>query len=202
MTNGSLSASGSRTAVSCPNDERLIAYLTTALTLDEQRTIDKHVDLCDPCVETLLTIQSRLHAMTKGGLAVPQLRQNAAAAMLVDAKIPAIVRTARPSRWATLLRLPILMPLSMAAGALLMISAQNWRASTPPQILTRGIQMRQTLPVTAATAVVHTEPDAAATVIAKLTHGDAVEIGGEEREWYRITLPNGREGWVEQHAFE
>src|ERR1700687_5895508 len=203
MTNELSPAFGRRDATSCPDEERLIAYLTTALPVDEQRYVDNHVDCCDPCVETLLTIQRRLHDMTDQMLPVPESVQRRAEAAIADDGGPTGALQAVRSRWwAGVFLLPILMALSIGAGAFLMVSVQTWRASAPPRILTRAIPIRQSLPVTIPEAVVRAEPDVAATVIAKLMRGDAVEVQSEEHDWYRIALPNGHQGWVEQRAFE
>jgi SH3-like domain-containing protein len=57
--------------------------------------------------------------------------------------------------------------------------------------------------VTAAAATVRAErnnPDSE--TIANLRRGDQIVLVGEQDGWYRISLADGTEGWVERAAFE
>src|SRR5262249_45134119 len=103
---------------------------------------------------------------------------------------------------ALLLRLPTLLPLSFAAGALLVVARETWLTPAAPRVLTRAVAIRQSLPLTAATALVRAAPQNEAAVGGELSPGDLVDISGEDGEWYRVDLSGGSQGWVERHAFE
>jgi SH3-like domain-containing protein len=99
--------------------------------------------------------------------------------------------------------MPVLMPLSLAAGALLMVSIQETGLmSTTPQVLTRAVDREAHLRVTVPEASVLEEPHRKAEVVAVVRRGTIVEIAGEERDWYKVKLSDDRSGWVERDAFE
>lgn len=183
-----------------PGDELLIAYLTAELEPSERDDIDIHLDTCDGCIGTLVAIQARVAAVGDQTLSVP-------ASVLARTEAVAMGSQHRPRRLRSrvlgqTLKLPILVPLSLAAGALLVIGTQSLRGSRPQGVLTRAVPFRQTLPVTERDAPVRLRPNSEGAVMATLHRGEVVEIQDEERDWYRVVLRDGRTGWIERRAFE
>jgi anti-sigma factor RsiW len=220
---------GSLTPETHPSEELLIAYLTADLPEEEQRGIDGHLDTCDACLNALLTIHPRIAVVSELALAVPPSvveRVHAAYGRVAE---PQTNKIAQPDSWAqdfvpapevgrggtesrrqpllsrvlaVLFKLPVLIPVSLAAGALLFIATQTWRNSASQRVLTRAVPISQRAPVTAGETLVRAQAGPEGTVIAKLHRGDVVEIQDETRESYRVVLPDGRQGWVERRAFE
>ncbi|MBI3783233.1 MAG: SH3 domain-containing protein [Deltaproteobacteria bacterium] len=195
----------------CPSEELLVAYLMGALNAVEGDQLDDHVDKCDACLDALLSARQRLSRNAEMAERLPDdLLRRMAAATPQRAAASAGDRAA-PSRatW-RVRRLPIprsvrlLAPLALAAGALLVVgSSQSWWSRTPsqPQPLMRSVPVSPQLRVTAREALVRAQPQLHAAVIGTLNRGEVVSVGSEEREWYRVALPNGGQGWVEQGAF-
>jgi hypothetical protein len=95
------------------------------------------------------------------------------------------------------------MPVSVAAGALLMVTIQETGLMSPtPRVLTRAIDREARLRVTVPVADVRVEPHRRAEVIAVVPKGTVMDLAGEERDWYRVKLSDERLGWVERDAFE
>ncbi|MFI5398743.1 MAG: SH3 domain-containing protein [Candidatus Binatia bacterium] len=112
-------------------------------------------------------------------------------------------------RLSTVSRFPLLAPVAVAAVALLVVVTQsNWMNPEPQQERSRSIAMRETLRVTASEARVWQQPGARsqgseeADIIATLKRGARVDVVGEKDQWYQVVLPDGKEGWMERHAFE
>ncbi|MFQ5664937.1 MAG: zf-HC2 domain-containing protein [Candidatus Binatia bacterium] len=197
----------------CTTTELLVGYLTTGLTASERRDIDRHVRGCDQCIRTLTLLQRRL-------LSAPEMAAPVPAAVVERARAASTrdVGHARPAvglgeAWAALssvgrrlsahIKLPVLVPAAVAAAALLVVATeQTWVTPAPQRELTRAVPMHQTLRVTAQEAIVRNQPSTRTQIVGTLQHGTTIEIAGQERDWYRVTLPDGTEGWVERRAFE
>jgi len=188
-----------------PSDEILAAYLSTGLTSAEQRDVRQHVQTCDRCVQTVAIARSRMDIASELSAPVPaSVRERAR----LPEFSPARDGDAHPhwlSAWRDrltgLLRIPVLAPVAVAVGMLLVL-ATNSQWLHPGGELTRSIHLRQTVHVTSTEAPVHAQPSTRADVVATLHHGTAVEVRDEQRDWYRVALPDGTEGWVLRDAFE
>jgi hypothetical protein len=174
---------------------------------DEKRRVTAHLAVCDRCVEDLVTAQRRLSLAAEVPLAVPaDVAARAAAAM---ASTPAAVLRDRSAwidnarRWLSeALRLPVLVP-AVAALTLVLVFAPRPQSSPPaPRELSRAVPMRQAARVTAAAASVRAARSPDSEIIANLRRGDSIVLVGEQDGWYRISLADGSEGWVERTAFE
>ena len=177
---------------SCPDDELLISYVDGTVSEPELSRIEGHLGRCDHCVETVRCVHIRLCA-TADGLESPP----PAVSVRARAATPPAV-TGERRRIPLLLRLPILIPMSLAAGALLVVATHTWLEPVPSRVLTRAVQIQRTTH----TAPVRAQPSVQAPVVASLNAGEMVEIHAEQAGWYRVSLPHGGEGWIETRAFE
>lgn len=180
-------------ATHCPNDELLIGYVTGDLADLEQHQVNTHVGTCDRCVETVRSVHARLRVIAEPLEPPPDAVRARARAVRDGARIAA---GSRPVP--LLLRLPLLIPMSFAAGALLVVGAQTWLAPAQPRVIIRAVQMQRTTQ----DASVHAQPQEHAAVVASLHAGEMVEVRSEQPGWYRVTLADGSEGWVAARAFE
>lgn len=192
----------------CPDDELLLAFLTAAVDPETARRLDTHVDACEACLCALLLAQQRLSLDGQIAMAVPLEVSNRLAAVPPQrAATPAGARSVAHPANRRLRRLPAppvvryVVPLALAASLVLVLTSQTSWLSPTPSRLTRSLSTSDPLKVTAREVVVRAQPHSNAEVVAKLVRGDVVEVGGEDRQWYRVTLPGGGEGWVEQEAF-
>jgi anti-sigma factor RsiW len=206
-------ADGRAPGATCTTTEMLVGYLTTGLTDAERRSIDGHVRSCDQCVQTLTLLQRRLLSAPEMAVPVPLGVQERA-----RATSQAGIRAAKPAAglaeaWSALttvgrrlsahIRLPALVPAAVAAGALFVVAGQQvWLNQEPARELSRAVPMDQSLRVTLPQADVRSQPNMHADVVATLSRGTVLQISGEEREWLRVSLDNGKEGWIERRAFE
>lgn len=182
-----------------PDDELLVAYLTTTLHGVEEHSVDAHIHTCDTCLGTLQSISRRISAATKIATPVP----DAVARRVAP-------HPAQPSWWNELgarfsnfLRLPVLVPVAVGAGLIVALTVSNVVTPSAPRELTRAVPLRQqNLRVTAAEASVRNQPNSHADVVATVPHGTMVELRGEDRDWYHVVVADGREGWVDRRAFE
>jgi hypothetical protein len=198
---------------SCGTTEMLVSYLTTGLSDAERHSIDSHVRGCDQCIRTLTLLQRRLLSAEEVPAPVP--------ASVIERATAAATREHRPAKpaaglaeaWSALssvgrrlsahIRLPALVPAAVAAGALLVVAGEhNWMKPEPLKEMTRSVPSHRTLRITAAEAVVRAQPSTRTEVVATLTRGTPLEVTSLEKDWYRVTLPGGAEGWVERQAFE
>ncbi len=207
---------------SCPSDEFLIAALTNGISDDEQHWLDAHLETCDRCLDTVGAASHRLRIADEIPAAVPEAVRRRAGA--TPEPFPALLPEPRPAmdrpapswlparepatpgnsaaraRLAALVRPPVMIPLALAALAVLVVMTQNWMNSDLPRAQTRSISVSQRTRVTAVEAPVRRQPSGHAEVVATVTRGTLVEISGEERDWLHITLPNGSDGWIDQEA--
>jgi anti-sigma factor RsiW len=177
----------------CPDDELLIGYVNGDVPAADLDRIGAHLDTCDRCVENARAVSARLRATAEPLESPPPGVLARAQAAL--APQPALAGNRRVP---LLLRLPILIPMSLAAGALLVVGTHTWLAPHPPRVLNRAVQIQRTTHA----AAVHARPSAQASVVASLNAGEMVEVHATQPGWYRIALPDGGEGWVEAQALE
>jgi hypothetical protein len=102
------------------------------------------------------------------------------------------------------MRLPILVPAALAAGALLMVATrpptteQSGQGERSRAVAPDAVKLR----VTAVEATVRSRPSMQSEVVATVHRGTVAEITGEERDWYEVRIDGGHPGWVEREAFE
>jgi anti-sigma factor RsiW len=199
----------------CIDEETLILYMISPVSGDRRRRVDAHLGGCDACVIRLAQLHRRFQRVSDVEVPVPAaVRERARAAFETNlgelaAASTGLVREAKPwrerieQRFSFWLRLPVLVPVSVAAGALLMVSLQETGLMTAsPPGLTRAVQREAQLRVTAVEGRVHRQPSRRAEVVAIVPRGESLEVDGIERDWYRVTLADGRIGWIERDAFE
>ena len=188
----------------CPGDELVAAYVSVGLSDSERADIEAHLRLCDRCVATVALVQRRLCLADEVPAAVP-----ATVNERVRALNPVEITASRRAdwwsvvrEWATaLLRPPVLIPAAVAAVVLVLVVVP--RPFTSPPHLTRGLpQAAQVLRVTGHAVPVYAQPSSRAAVVASVERGAHVTVRGEDRDWYAVVLPDGREGWIEREAFE
>jgi uncharacterized protein YgiM (DUF1202 family) len=68
--------------------------------------------------------------------------------------------------------------------------------------MSRVLERHERLRVTAEEALVRTQPAFRQPVVATLRRGTSVKVIGEEGDWYRVVLADGKQGWMERRAFE
>lgn len=197
-----------------PSDEWLVAYLTTGLSHSELGGLDRHLQGCDLCVASLSTMSRRLSMASDVSVPVPAI-------VLARGAAPAPEFSPTPvqhrPRWmaavldrvSSVFCLPVLVPVAVAATALVvLVSQSNVTGPAPQQERSRAVGIRDTLPVTAPEAQVWQEPGSASQggvekgLVATIKRGTRVAVVAEKGVWYQVTLPDGRTGWVQRHAFE
>jgi hypothetical protein len=198
---------------SCGTAEMLVSYLTTGLSDGERQSIDTHVRGCDQCVRTLTLLQRRLLSADDVPAAVPLSVMERATAAATFERRPAKPAVGLSEAWSALssvgrrlsahIRLPALVPAAVAAGALLVVAGErNWTQPEPLKEMSRAVPSHRSLRITAAEAIVRAQPSSRTEAVATLSRGTMLEVTSLEKDWYRVTLPGGAEGWVERQAFE
>ena len=197
----------------CGTHEVLVSYLTTGLSDAERRSIDTHVRGCDQCIRTLTLLQRRLLSAEEIPAAVPaSVIERATAAAMPDRR-PVKPAAGLSDAWAALssvgrrlsahIRLPALVPAAVAAGALLVVAGEhNWTKPEPLKEMARAVPSHRSMRITAPEAVVRAQPSSRTEILVTLGRGTTLEVTSLEKDWYRVTLPSGAEGWVERQAFE
>jgi SH3 domain-containing protein/putative zinc finger protein len=197
---------------SCGTTEVLVSYLTTGLSDAERHSIDTHVRGCDQCIRTLTLLQRRLLSAEQIPAPVPASVIERAAAAAISERRPAKPAAGLSEAWSALssvgrrlsvhIRLPALVPAAVAAGALLVVAGEhNWMKPEPKE-MTRAVPSHRSLRITVPEAVVRAQPSSRTDIVATLSRGTMLEVTSLEKDWYRVTLPSGAEGWVERQAFE
>jgi Bacterial SH3 domain len=196
-----------------PNDEWLVAYLTAGLSDDEQRGLDTHLQGCDRCVGSLSSMRRHLGMAAEVAVPVPaavfdRVAGLGATAASSSARRPAPL-SALLDRVFGVFRWPVLVPVAVAATALLvLVSQSDVTRPAPQQERSRAVSTRQTLPVTVPEAEVWPQPArvregmTGGQVMATIKRGTRIAVVGEKGDWYQVTLPNGTTGWMERNAFE
>lgn len=199
----------------CAGEEPLVIYATGGMNGTERAALEAHLGGCDPCISALTLLHRRLAVAGVVDTPVPAGVQQRGR-LALEAWLPAFApveelpRHAEPrasvllGRLRGLLRVPVLVPAAVVAGALLVIALQpgpveravsdeHGRAIAPD-----SARMR----VTAVEATVRSRPSMQSEVVATVRRGTLVVVAGEERGWYRVRLDGGSPGWVEREAFE
>jgi len=199
----------------CAGEEHLILYATGGITGSERANLAAHLVGCDACIAALALVHRRLGLAALPATPVPadvQERARVALEAAVREMAPATERplAAEPRgivllhRLRERLRAPILVPVALAAGALLMVGLQTGRMDQAGSgersraIAPDAVKLR----VTAVEATVRSRPSMQSEVVATVRRGTVVEVSGEERDWYQIRTEGGHPGWVEREAFE
>jgi len=197
----------------CGTHEVLVSYLTTGLSDAERHSIDTHVRGCDQCIRTLTLLQRRLLSAEEIPAPVPASVIERATAAATRERRPVKPAAGLSEAWAALssvgrrlsahIRLPALLPAAVAAGALLVVAGEhNWMKPEPLKEMTRAVPSRRSLRITVPEAIVRAQPSSRTEIVATLSRGTTLEVTSLEKDWYRVTLPSGAEGWVERQAFE
>lgn len=184
-----------------PDDESLTAYMVDALDAERQRTIEAHLDTCDSCVQALSAGQHRIRIAAEVAIPVPAAVRKRVGTPVHDSARPTGSAAAARQWLSTLWHLPVLIPVSVSLGVIIGLSTHLLLMPVPGTRI-RAVPIIQTLRVTAAEAAVRSAPNPSASIVATLRHGTQVEIRASEREWYRVLVANGPEGWVESRAFD
>ena len=207
----------------CPTEETLAAFLAASGSLPPELTqgwdraafseaelqaLTAHVDACDRCVEELQTASRRLALTAEMPIVVPA---DVAARTAIVAQQRKTESTPRGfsvwiaelgERFKDAISMPVLVPVAIAALALIVI-VPRWQSSTAPDAeLSRAVDMRQSARVTADSAVVRKEPTADGAVVTTLKRGEHTVLVAQQGDWYRVALADGGEGWIERRAFE
>jgi hypothetical protein len=190
-----------RTCVGGPTPEDLVAYVTGAAV---GGAIEEHLLSCEACIESVAVMHSRLRVGAVAAVPVPlALQERVSSLPSRPSKRSRRWRAAVGAGVSAARRLPVLMPLSFAAGALLALMVEQlWPEGSVPHPVTRSVATRQVLSVTAPAGRLRSEPHPRSAVIATLNRGTTIEVLAEYRDWYRVRLADGSEGWVERRAFE
>jgi len=199
----------------CADEERLILYLMRHLGDRERAVVEKHLGHCDACVYGLSLLHRRLRIQDSVERPVPVEFQERVRA-IIDLEAgersghAAATRAPTSGWWERVrdsldrfLRLPVLLPAAVAAGALLVVGVQDGYfggRGVPNDI--RAVDLTRDLRVTALRAEVRERPSAHSTLVGEVERGELLRVAGEERDWYRVVLPRGGAGWVAREAFE
>jgi anti-sigma factor RsiW len=199
----------------CAAEESLILYVRAELSERERKDVDNHLAACDPCVAGVALLHARLRMAHSVGATVPEgIRTRATQAFAESFETPVPLRSlAVADRWgwlrevgralSGLLRLPVLVPVGVAAGAILMVTVQDARRGpVPPSELSRAVGQQEVLRVTSPQARVWTAPTTRSEIVATVRKGAALRVAATDRHWYQVVLPEGQVGWVERDAFE
>lgn len=180
-----------------PTDESLVAYLECDLDADAERSLETHVRDCDLCVADLTRIQ--LHLGTPPDVAhsvPPQVRARVDNAFRPSAAASSLPPPSRATRRpAGILRWPVLIPTSLAAGFLIGLSVAALRLPDT-RVTTRGVDPVEKSYSVAAGTVIRDAPSDRAGEVAALRSGDRVFVLERRGGWARIQGPDGHDGWV------
>lgn len=198
----------------CVGEEHLIVYATGGLAGSERAALLTHLDACDPCVGALATLHRRLGLAATIATPIPagvQQRAKLALETGMLSLVPPPERRTQPEprgiplleRLRGLLRVPVLVPAAMAAGALLTVALQPGLLTHDSGERSRAIAPQTvTLRINVGETIVRSRPSMQSAPVATVRRGTTVEVAGEERDWYQVRLADGQAGWVEREAFE
>lgn len=194
----------------CADEEGLILYLTRGLSETERVAVEAHLSRCDSCVYGVSLLHKRLRIEASVDQRVPaalrakvrDLIEAGSRDLAEEPPLPMVhwIHRVRDGL-DRFLRLPVLVPAAVAAGAILVIGVQSDNAG-PASSGIRAVQQVSTMRVTASRVFVRELPRATGQVVAELTAGEQVRVASEDRDWYRVILSDERSGWVEREAFE
>lgn len=197
-----------RGSASCPAEEELAAYLSGVSSTARQLAIDAHLAACDACLRAVMAAARRTSFDREILLPVPEpvLVRAAAAATQAPTTQPASGERSGQER-RPVLRSPLPPArwwLSAAlAASLAWVAVQTGWLQNVPEIAhrqTRAVRTEEEVKISARRAEVLAAPHPRAAVVATLARGDTVRVGEQDRDWYRVTLPDGREGWIAMEA--
>ncbi len=207
---------GGLAAARCSDEEGLILYLMRSLSAHDRAAIETHLSHCDSCVYGISLLRKRLRIDDSVDRAVPSaLREKVREVIEAGSReLAGAAETAAPASpvlWMhrmrdsldRFLRLPVLVPVAVAAGALLVVGVQNQGGLIGvPDSGIRAVEQVTTMRVTAQRATLRQLPRANAAVVGELRAGEQVQVAGVERDWYEVRLSAEETGWVEREAFE
>jgi len=187
----------------CPNAESLLLFALNGST--GETTADRHIDDCDPCLQTLQRLHHNVQMIPDMAVPVPAAVRERAfghAKPRGASPRPVATRPRRADRLTAWLRPPILAPVAFAAGMLLYVAGQQMPNPSLPASASRSVPQAASVlrHVTAPEVWVYEQPTRRAEVVTKLARGAAVEVSIAERGWYRVALADGRIGWIEEHS--
>lgn len=196
-----------RKSASCPPEEELAAYLSGVSSAARQLAIDEHLAACDACLYAVMAAARRASFDREILLPVPEpVLARAAGATQAPATQPASGERSGQKRQ-PVLRSPLPRArwwLSAAlAASLAWVAVQTGWLQNIPEIAyrqTRAVRTEEEVKISARRAEVLAAPHPRAAVVATLARGDTVRVGEQDRDWYRVTLPDGREGWIAMEA--
>jgi len=177
-----------------PQDEILLAYLDADLGNHEDSGVEDHLRECDLCVSGLMTMQPRLAAVDMLAMRVPASVVGRAAFQPQSKATPRQVTRPVTRRPPFLLRWPVLIPTSLAAGVLLGLSTSFLRQ--PDSRMTRSVDSRQATSVAAVDTALRRDPATEAVVVANLPRGEEVKVVERRPEWILVERVGGEQGWV------
>src|SRR5215475_13625909 len=197
----------------CASEEHLVLYATHGLAHTDRAALQSHLVGCDACIRALTMLHRRLAVAAAIDTPVPSGVQQRAR-LAFEAGLHAEAHAAAPrfeprgtallGRLRGLLRVPVLAPAALAAGALLVVALHAGWSERPvsderiravePDVVKRRI--------TAVEATVRSRPSMQSDVVATISRGTVVEVAGMERDWYQVRLDGGRAGWLEREAIE
>jgi len=197
----------------CADEERLILYLMRHLGEEERALVEKHLGHCDACVYGLSLLHRRLRIQDAVERPVPaefQERVRGIIEMEAGERAATPARVPTPGWWERVrnaldgaLRLPVLIPAAVAVGALLVVGVREGQLTSGGAASdVRAVDLTREVRVTAGRAEVRERPSANSPLVATVERGRLVRVAGEERDWYRVELPESGTGWVVKEAFE
>lgn len=201
----------------CGGEEQLVLYAAGGMDGLERSAVHAHLGSCDPCVSALTALHKRLSLSAVLDAPVPSgLQQRAMVAFdaarteTVPTPVAERPRFVEPrgvallDRLRSLLRVPVLIPAAVAAGALLTVAVQpGAKDRAVPGELSRAVAPDSVrMRITAIEVTVRSRPSMQSETVATLQRGSVVEVAGGERDWYEVRLDGGSKGWVEREAFE
>ncbi len=202
---------GGSSGASCSDEEGLILYLSRGLAENERVAVEAHLSHCDSCVYGVSLLRKRLHLGVSVDQPVPAaLREKVRDIIEAGTRDLAEDRRETPAvSWMhrvrdaldRFLRLPVLVPAAVAAGALLVVGVQTRDVGSGSSGI-RAVEQVSFRRVTVSHAVVRELPRATGRAVAELKAGQQVRVASEDRDWYRVVLADDRTGWVEREAFE
>ncbi len=199
---GGMSGSG------CADEEGLILYLTQDLSDRERKAVETHLSRCDSCVYGLSLLRKRLRIEDMVDQPVPTALQGRVRDLIEHGARDLAKAEPEAASWMhrvrealdRSLRLPVLVPAAVAAGALLAVGVQNQQLNEHSGV--RAIERVSEMRVTVNRVFVREVPRPNAGVLGEFQRGDLVRVAGEDRDWYRVMLSPEQSGWVEREAFE
>jgi hypothetical protein len=199
----------------CVGEEHLIVYATGGLIGSERSALQTHLGACDVCVGALATLHRRLGLAASVATPIPggvQQRAKVALETGLLSLVPTPERAPQPAprgiplleRLRGLLRVPVLVPVAMAAGALFVVALQPGLMPQPDSgersraIAPQTVKLR----ISVGETIVRSRPSMQSEALTAVRRGTTLEVAGEQRDWYEVRLADGTTGWVEREAFE